>query len=126
MPQQLLDHQISVLLITHPGRIQDGLRALLRTIPQIGPIYQAADSSSAAGIIQQHHPALVLLDSKLIQNDMTDIACRIKTMSPETRCVLLVDNPHQPTKAQTTCADTILLSGFSAWNFLKKVENLLT
>jgi DNA-binding NarL/FixJ family response regulator len=117
--------QIPVLLVTQPGRIRDGLRALLRTIPQIGTIYQATDGASATQIIAKNHPALVLWESKLFKDDMQHIANRIKTIPPETRCILLIDNLRQQTVAESTGVDTVLLSGFSAWDFLLTVEELL-
>jgi DNA-binding NarL/FixJ family response regulator len=124
MSQQTLA-QIPVLLVTNPGRIRDGLRALLRTIPEIGTIYQATDGSSAAQIITKNHPVLVLWESKLFENDMTRISNLIKTMPPETRCILLIDNLRRQPMAELTGADTVLLSGFSAWDFLVTVEKLL-
>jgi len=124
MSQQALA-QIPVLLVTNPGRIRDGLRALLRTIPQIGTIYQATDGSSATQIISKNHPALVLWESSLFKNDMHRISNRLKTVPPETRCILLIDNLRQQAMAELTGADTVLLSGFSAWDFLVTVEKLL-
>jgi DNA-binding NarL/FixJ family response regulator len=118
--------QTPVLLVIHPGRINDGLRALLRTIPEIGTIYQATDGCSAAQIITQNHPGLVLWESKLFQNDMQGIAQRIKTVFPDIRCILLIDNLRQQSLAEMAGADTVLLSGFSAWEFLLTVENLLS
>jgi DNA-binding NarL/FixJ family response regulator len=124
MSQKTLN-QIPVLLVTSPGRIRDGLRALLRTIPQIGTIYQAADGASATQIISKKHPRLVLWESKLFRNDMHRISNRIKTIPPETRCILLIDNLRQQSMAEATGVDTVLLSGFSAWDFLVTVEKLL-
>ena len=117
--------QIPVLLVTQPGRIRDGLRALLRTIPQIGTIYQATDGSSATQIIRKNHPALVLWESKLFKNDMQCISNRMKSVPPETRSILLIDNLRQQAMAELTGVDTVLLSGFSAWDFLVTVEKLL-
>jgi chemotaxis response regulator CheB len=115
--------QISVLLVTNPGRIRDGLRALLRTIPQIETIYQATDESSASVIIARDHPALVLMDSKCFTSDM---ASRVKLISPKARCILMIDNLQQQSIANGTDVDTVMLSGFSAWEFLMTVENLLS
>ena len=126
MSQQNIEYQTPVLLVTHPGRIQDGLRALLRTIPKVGTIYQAADGASASQIILKNHPALVLLDSKLSQIDIANISSQLKTIAPDTRCILMVDNMHQQTNDPLPHVDTVLLSGFSAWDFLMTVEKLLS
>jgi hypothetical protein len=56
---------------------------------------------------------------------MQGIAKRTKTVSPDIRCILLVDNLRQQSLAEMAGADTVLLSGFSAWEFLLTVENLL-
>jgi len=122
MSQQALD-QIPVLLVTNPGRIRDGLRTLLRTIPEIGTIYQATDGPSVSQIITKNHPALVLMDSKLFKTDMPG---QIKTISPETRCILMIDNLQQQSMANGTDVDTVMFSGFSAREFLVTVESLLS
>jgi DNA-binding NarL/FixJ family response regulator len=118
--------QVSVLLVSNPGRISDGLRTLLRTIPAVDTIYQATDGNSATRIIKENHPALVLLESRLFEGDMQRIASQIKTMPCETRYILLVDNLRQQAMAETTGVDTVLLSGFSAGEFLATVEMLLS
>ena len=124
MSQQTLN-QIPVLLVTNPGRIRDGLRALLRTIPQIGTIYQATDGSAATQIITKNQPMLVLWESKLFKDDVHSISNQIKTVPSGTRCILLIDNLRQQSLAELTGIDTVLLSGFSAWDFLVTVEKLL-
>jgi DNA-binding NarL/FixJ family response regulator len=126
MPEKKFEQHSPVLIVAHPGRIRDGLRALLRAIPEIGAILQANDSPSASQIIAEHHPDLVLIDSKLVNNDIQNMPQKIKAMSPETRCILLVDNLQQQAMADVTDADTVLLSGFSAWEFLVTVEELLS
>jgi DNA-binding response OmpR family regulator len=117
--------QAPVLLVTKPGRISDGLRTLLRIIPGVGTIYQATDGPAASQIIAENHPALVLLESKLFDNDMERIATQIKTTPFETRYILMVDHLREKSMADITGADTVLLSGFSAEEFLVTVEKLL-
>jgi DNA-binding NarL/FixJ family response regulator len=125
MPEEKSEHHSPVLIVAHPGRIRDGLRALLRAIPEIGTVLQANDSPSASQIIAEYHPDLVLIDSKLVSSDTQSMPKKIKAMSPETRCILLVDNLQQQAIADGTGADTVLLSGFSAWEFMVTVEKLL-
>lgn len=122
---QHLPVKMPVLLVTNPGRIRDGLRALLRTVPKIGTIYQASDEVSATQMIATNHPTLVLWESNLFKNDMRHISNQIKTVPTETRSILLIDNVRQQAMAETTGADMVLLSGFSAWDFLVTVEKLL-
>jgi DNA-binding NarL/FixJ family response regulator len=126
MPEEKFENHSPVLIVAHPGRIRDGLRALLRAIPEIGTVLQANDSPSASQIIAEYHPDLVLIDSKLVNSDIQSMPKKIKAMSPETRCILLVDNLQQQAMADVTGADTVLLSGFSAWEFMVTVEKLLS
>jgi DNA-binding NarL/FixJ family response regulator len=126
MSEERIEHHSPVLIVARPGRIRDGLRALLRAIPEIGAILQANDSPSASQIISEYHPDLVLIDSKLVNSDIKSMPEEIKAMSPHTRCILLVDNFQQQSMADVTGADTVLLSGFSAWEFMVTVEKLLS
>jgi DNA-binding NarL/FixJ family response regulator len=113
------------LIVAHPGRIRDGLRTLLRATPRIETVFQADDGPSALKIITEHHPALVLLDSKLANNDIQSVARYIKTESPQTRCIILVDHARQQWMAKVADADSVLPIGCPAGEFFATVEGVL-
>ena len=124
LPRQV-DHLTPALIVANPGRIRDSLKTMLRAVPHIQTIYQANDAPTASKIISQYRPALVLLDSKLANNDIQSVSRQIKTESPQTRCIVLVDNVQQQWMAKVTDADTVLAIGCPATKFLTTIEGLL-
>ena len=125
LPRQI-DHFAPALIVANPGRIRDSLKTMLRAVPHIQTIYQANDAPTASKIISEHRPALVLLDSKLANNDIQSVSRQIKTVSPQTRCIVLVDNIQQQWMAKVADADTVLAIGCPATKFLTIIEGLLT
>jgi DNA-binding NarL/FixJ family response regulator len=125
LPQQV-DSFAPALIVASPGRIRDSLKTMLRAIPNIETIYQANDAPAASKIITQYRPSLVLLDSKLANNDIQSVSRLIKTQSPHTRCVVLVDNVQQQWMAKVADADTVLTIGCPATKFFTTIEGLLT
>ena len=118
--------KMPALIVANPGRIRDGLKTLLRAVPNIETIFQANDGPSALAIIIEHQPALVLLDSKLANNDLQSVSRQIKTESPQTRCIMLVDNVQQRWMAKIADADSVLPVGCPAGEFFDTVEGLLS
>jgi DNA-binding NarL/FixJ family response regulator len=105
---------VSLLLVARPGRMREGLQALLRTIPEIEIVGQADFESQTLPLISQQQPALVLLDSSLAFREMLPALIQIKGEYPRTRCIVLVENAQQQSAAREAGADTTLITGFSA------------
>ena len=126
MLEEKSNHAAPALIVASPGRIRDGLRIMLRAVPRVEIILQANDGPSALPIIAESHPALVLLDSKLANNDIQSVSRQIKQESPNTRCIMLVDNIQQQWMAKIADADTVLTIGCPAGEFLDTVEGLLS
>ena len=122
----MMKENAPALIVANPGRIRDGLRTLLRAIPRIETILQANDGPSALKIIAEYHPALVLLDSKLANNDIQSISRQIKAESPQTRCIVLIDNIQQQWMVKVADVDSVLTVGCSAREFFTTVEGLLS
>ena len=124
LPPQI-DNFAPALIVASPGRIRDSLKTMLRAVPCIETIYQANDGPSASKIITEYHPVLVLLDSKLANNDIQSVSRQIKTESPQTRFIVLVDNVQQQWMAKVADADTVLAIGCPATKFFTTIETLL-
>ena len=126
MSQWNFEHHVSALIVASPGRMRDGLKALLRNVPRIKTIFQANDSASSLQILAQQHPALVLLDSKIIHTDIRMTLKRIKAVSPQTRCIVLADTFEHQWMARVAGADSVLLAGYSAEMLFATVEGILS
>ena len=115
-----------VLIITQQGTLQNGLVALLTTIPQISAVLVAEDASSGLRMLKDHRPRLVLLDMALPEDDAQTILKQIDSQWPGIRCIALTDSVQQKQTAETLEADVVLLKGFQAAKLIAVTEGLLS
>ena len=82
----------SALIIAGSAQLRDSLPILLKAIPHMEIIHQAADGPAALSIAMDSPPTLVLLDYDLAQDDAGPTLRRIKQRWPYSQVVALVDN----------------------------------
>jgi DNA-binding NarL/FixJ family response regulator len=119
-----MENHTSVLVIAQPGRVRDGLRALLMATTQIESVNLVDDGQSALGLAPEYQPALVLLDTPTFNGGMALLG-QIKTKWPETHCIVLADNTRQQQEAKAAGADDVMLKGFPAAQLFAAIEGLL-
>ncbi len=113
------------LIITKQSSLQNGLLALLTTIPQIGAVLVAEDAPSGLRMLKNHRPILLLLDMDLPEDDALTILKQIEAQWPGIRCIALTDSVQQKQAAETLAADVVLFKGFSAAKLIAVTEELL-
>ena len=119
-----MNGDISILVAARPGRVRDGLQALLAAIPQIEMIGQADDGASALKSVVEHRPALVLLDTNLPGDEVLAVLRQIKAQWPQARCLIMSDSGQQRRTAKAAGADGMLLKGFLAAELLTAIREL--
>jgi DNA-binding NarL/FixJ family response regulator len=81
--------QIRVLLADDHTLFRAGIRALLRTVPGIEIVAEAADGREALRLVAAGHPDVVVLDMMMPNLNGLDAAARIARVFPSTRVVIL-------------------------------------
>jgi len=114
---------ILALVVSSSGSFQDGLLALMTTTPQISVVLVAEDANSALRMVENHQPALIILDKSLIKGQ--DVIKQIKAQRPHIHLIVLVEDIAQQQEAETSGADSVLIKGFSVQKFISIIENLL-
>ena len=117
-----MTNQTRALIVTQRESLQNGLQALVMSIPQVDIIGQVDDGSRAIAMIQEHHPDLVLLDTHLPNGEEWQILKQTKTLWPEIRCIVLADDVRQQQEATTLGADIVLLKGFPPAKLAETIE----
>lgn len=119
--------QFTAFVVAKPGRIRDGLIALLRAIPEIGTIEPLGNDASVLARLSHHPQTLVLLDARLMNQEVWTVIKQVKSHQPQVHCkyLVLADNNFQQRMAVAAGADGVLLAGFPANEFFATVENLL-
>jgi DNA-binding NarL/FixJ family response regulator len=114
------------LIITKQSSLQNGLLALLTTIPQISAVLVAEDAASGLRMLKNHQPILLLLDMELPEDDAQTILKQIEAQWPGIRCIALTDSVQQKQAAETLEVDAVLFTGFSAAKLIAVIEELLS
>ena len=119
------DADKSVLILAKPGRIRDGLEALLRTIPQVKIVCQVKNSSTALEMVTELGPDLILLVTDLFDDEVRQFLQHLKD-EPGTQCLVLTDTALKLEQAEAAGADEVLLTGFTTRELFESVARLLS
>lgn len=114
-----------VLIVAPPGPLRHGLRALLRSIPNVQIVGIVAHNKRALQTVSEGRAALVLLDSALPGEGFVPLLQQLKARWPDVQCVVLTDNDEQRRQAQAAEADAVLVKGLPAAKLLATIGRLL-
>jgi DNA-binding NarL/FixJ family response regulator len=120
-----MESHTSALIIARPGRLRDGLQAVLAAMPQIETVDRADDLRSALRMAAERRPALVLLNTDLINGQTRETLEQIRARWSGARCIVLADDVQQQQRARAVGVDEVLLRGFSATELFASVDRLL-
>lgn len=115
---------IEVLIVTRSVFLQQGLGALLESLPQISRVKATRDLQSAFTLIGEHQPKIVLLDETLLGKDPLPALEQIRSLSPDTSRILLTDDV-QKMDLLVTHAEAVCIKGISPDALASTVTNLL-
>ena len=110
------------LVVISPGDLQNGILALMTTIPQLGALLVAEDIESTLRMVENHQPALVIMDTVSLQ--ACEVIRKIKRQWPQIHLITLVEDIDQQEEATASGADRVLIKGFPAQKLVEIVENL--
>jgi len=118
-------NSIEILIVTRSVVLQQGLGALLESLPGVTKVKAVRDLDSAHTWIEEHQPKIVLLDSALLGNDPRISLGKIPLLSPDTQRALLV-NDVQDVKWIPQYAEAILIKGTLPTTVAAIVTNLMS
>ncbi len=119
----MTNKSILTLVVSSSGDLQNGLLALVTTIPTISAVLVAEDINLALRMVENHKPALIILDISF--PDMQDVIKQIKEQCPHVHLIVLVEDTVEEKEVKKSGADNVLLKGFSAQKLIAIVENLI-
>ncbi len=114
---------ILALVVSRSGPLQDGLLALMTTTPQISAVLVAEDGNSALRMVENHQPALIILDMTLSRVQV--VIKEVKTRWPHKQLIVIVKEIAQQKEAEASGVDNVLLEGFPAQKLVAIVEKLI-
>ena len=111
------------LVVISPGDLQNGILALMTTIPQLGTVLVAEDIESTLRMVENHQPALVIMDT--VSTQTCEVLRKIKSQWPQIHLIALVEDIDQQKEATESGADHVLIKGFPAQKLVEIVEDLI-
>lgn len=115
-----MNEPIPVYIFARPGRIRDGLTALLRAVPRIGAVRYVNQELTEWESIADEKQALVLLDANLIDPQLYS---HLKQNTRQ-KCIVLADNDWQQQQARAAGVAEVLLTGFPATQLFTAIDKL--
>ena len=119
----MTNKSILALVVSSPGTLQNGLLALMTTIPQISSVLVAEDADSALRLVQNHQPTLIILDVSLLK--VQDAIKQIKTQWPQIHLIVLADDLTLGKDLEVLGADRVLIKGFPPQKLVEVIEDLI-
>ncbi len=119
-----MEDKVLTLIAVMPGRVRDGLEAMLASIPQVEILGEVEDGASTLRIVARSQPALVLLDADLLNDEDWGILRTIKARWPQMQCLLLTETSRQVQVARNNGADETLFKGFSMAELSQAIQRL--
>jgi DNA-binding NarL/FixJ family response regulator len=116
---------IEILIVTRSVVLQQGLGALLESLPDISSAKAIRDLTSAYAWIEAHQPSLIFIDSNVIGSNPKTALEKIQTHSPKTQPILLVDDVEKG-NLMSKYAEAILIKGAAPSAVASIVTNLLS
>lgn len=111
------------LVVSNSGSLQNGILALLTTIPQIRPVLADEELNTALRLVDCHQPILAILDLSI--PEAKEVIRQIKESCPPIHMIVIVDDVRGQKDAEELGADRVLLKGFPAQKLVDIVEKLV-
>jgi CheY-like chemotaxis protein len=106
---------IKVLLVDDHAMVRQGLRSILSDYPEIEIVGEANDGIEALCSVEQHRPAVVMMDINMPNMDGIEATARIKERYPHIHIIgLSVNAGAENEEAMQRCGAAVLLSKESA------------
>lgn len=107
------DGVIDVLIVAHPNRFRDGLKAIIQALAWVERVGTVTEWTSVSDYVERFHPALVIYDVTDFDTLTWVEAGSLRLSCEDTKCIAIIDRAQQRSMAQSMGADAILLRGFS-------------
>ena len=106
--------KVGVVVAARPGVMQESLNAILADLPWLKVLAFAGNRALVLPVVQEQQPALLLLDSDLLGDDILDLVRQAKNALPAIRCLVLTQTTRQKNQALSIGADAVFPRNGSA------------
>jgi DNA-binding NarL/FixJ family response regulator len=112
------------VIASRPGIMQEALRAMLALSPRIELAGTAGSGLLVVSLVRKYLPALVVIDSNLVEEEMVALLQKIKQEQPHIRCLVLAETGRQQQVMVNAGADAVLLRSEPAERIVDVLEKI--
>lgn len=109
MAQTINPKPTKTIVVSRPGLMRQSLRATLSAYPEIAIIATAGDGLTALHQVIQYRPALLVIDSNLLEEEIEALLVEVKSNAPKTRCLICVQSSQHEARLLASGADAVIL-----------------
>ena len=101
--------KIQTVIATRPGAIREAMKSTLALFPRLEISGVADGGLSALNLVRQQKPALIVIDSGLLEGEITVLLQKIKQEKLQPCCLVFVDTTRQREMFLALGADAVIL-----------------
>ena len=106
-----MSQSIRVLIVDDSARTRDGLRALLDTRSDIELVGEATNDRDAIRLIEERHPAIVIMDLEMPLMNGIGVTHLIKQRWPSVNLIVVTSSTAKSSAALAAGADAFMIKG---------------
>jgi len=95
-------------LVSRPGIMQQSLRASLAACPGLELVGAYGDGLTALNHVMTDAPALLVIDSNLLDEEVAALLAAVKAQYATTHCVVLIRSSQRAAWARASGADAVV------------------
>ena len=117
--------QTTVFVVSAPGPLLDGLKAILATLPSIIPLGCLDITKPELCEIEKAHPHVIIMNPSPTEEGLCEFVREITFCFPSTHSIVMTKHADRRTRLLKAGAGNVWIKGMSATELVGRLENLL-
>jgi response regulator of citrate/malate metabolism len=118
--------EMTALIVSEPGPLQDGLWDLMSTLPNVKLLGTTGNLNEVISILTSVHPALILIDTHNTScAGIQQLLVEIKASHPGVICIVVAGDVEQKEIALAAGADSAQITGYPAEELYHTIQRQL-
>ena len=117
---------IEVLIVDAAEPIRHGLKAILKSAPDINVIGEATDGATAIEQAEKLRPDVMLIDAVIAESGQCECCAHIRKIAPDTKLLFLLTYVAQQDTGLTARADGYWLKDGGRAELIQAIRSLVT
>jgi DNA-binding NarL/FixJ family response regulator len=124
MSSQANSVKLQTVIAARPGAIREALQSILALSSRLEISGVANGGLSALRLVRQLKPALVVIDSGLLDDEIAMLLEQIKEEQPQTRCLVVAENTRQREAFLALGTDAVVLRSEPTERLVEALEKI--